>query len=251
MIRTVLAFDLDGTLAVTKSPITDRMATLLTQLLEHYRVCVITGGTFDQVRQHVIKRLPAKPERLNNLHVMPTSGTRYYRYDEQTQDWVVQYSKDLTEDQKKEIIPVVEASAKELGFWIDHPVGEIIEDRGTQITYSALGQRATPEDKKAWDPDGSKKKALREKVQPQLPDYEVRINGKTSIDTTVAGIDKAFGMQQLIEALHIDKSEILFIGDDLFEGGNDYPVKAFGIDCIHVDRWEDTAFVVEGILAVS
>ena len=68
---------------------------------------------------------------------------------------------------------------------------------------------------------------------------------------TTIGIDKAYGMKKLIEALGISKEEILFIGDKLEEGGNDYPVKAFGIDTIAVDGWQDTALALEGILGVS
>jgi hypothetical protein len=51
--------------------------------------------------------------------------------------------------------------------------------------------------------------------------------------------------------MNIGKENILFIGDKLQEGGNDYPVKAMGIDCIEVSRWEDTALVLEGILGVT
>ncbi len=79
----------------------------------------------------------------------------------------------------------------------------------------------------------------------------MRIGGTTSTDVTLPGIDKAFGMTKLIEAIEISKDEILFIGDKLEEGGNDYPVKAMGIDSIAVDGWEDTAYVIEGILGVS
>ena len=45
------------------------------------------------------------------------------------------------------------------------PAGEVIEDRDTQITFSALGQDATPEDKYAWDPDNEKKLAIRDLCQ--------------------------------------------------------------------------------------
>jgi hypothetical protein len=58
-------------------------------------------------------------------------------------------------------------------------------------------------------------------------------------------------MRKLVDALDIHQDSILFIGDKLQEGGNDYPVKAMGIDTIEVDGWEDTALVLEGILAVT
>lgn len=248
--KKLLAFDLDDTLAVTKSPISDRMAELLGQILEEFEVCIISGGRFEQFKMQVIDRLHIEPNKLNKLHLMPTCGTRYYRYDDIKEEWSQQYAEDLTEEQKSQVIEVLEVSAKKLGLWEASPAGDIIEDRGSQITFSALGQRATPEDKYAWDPDGTKKASLRDLAAQSLPGLEVRAGGSTSIDVTREGIDKAYGMQKLIEELGISKDDILFFGDRLEEGGNDYPVKAMGIASLDVDRWEDTAHRLETIVAL-
>lgn len=252
MPKKLIAFDLDDTLAITKSPISDRMGELLVDLLEQYDVCIISGGKFEQFKKQVVDRLEAPAHKLNRMHLMPTCGTRYYRYDELTADWKLQYAEDLTDAQKQKILEALESSAKELGLWAEKPYGDIIEDRGSQVTYSALGQQAPAEEKYAWaEKNAEAKKVLRQKVADQLPDLEVRLGGTTSVDVTRIGIDKAYGMTKLLDALEISKDEILFIGDKLQEGGNDYPVKAMGIDCIEVDRWEDTALVLEGILAVT
>lgn len=252
MPKKLIAFDLDDTLAITKSPISDRMGELLVDLLEQYDVCIISGGKFEQFKKQVVDRLEAPAHKLNRMHLMPTCGTRYYRYDELTADWKLQYAEDLTDAQKQRILEALESSAKELGLWAEKPYGDIIEDRGSQVTYSALGQQAPAEEKYAWaEKNAEAKKVLRQKVADQLPDLEVRLGGTTSVDVTRIGIDKAYGMTKLLDALEISKDEILFIGDKLQEGGNDYPVKAMGIDCIEVDRWEDTALVLEGILAVT
>lgn len=250
--KKVIAFDLDDTLAITKSPISDRMSELLTKLLEKYDVCVISGGRFEQFQIQVVNRLDTPAHLLNKLHLMPTCGTRYYRYDELGSKWVLQYAEDLSSEQKENIVAVLEKTAKEMGIWCDEPAGEIIEDRYSQITMSALGQQATPEDKYAWaDKNKDIRPIYRDKVAELLPNVEVRIGGTTSTDVTLPGIDKAYGMQRLIDAIDISKDEILFIGDKLQEGGNDYPVKAMGIDTIEVDGWENTAFVLEGILGVT
>jgi phosphomannomutase len=248
--KKVLAFDLDDTLAITKSPISDEMSEMLGKILEEFDVCIISGGKFEQFKTQVVDRLHIEAHKLNRLHLMPTCGTRYYRYDELGSEWQQQYAEDLTDQQKKQIISVLEASAKELGLWEAQPAGDIIEDRGSQITFSALGQKATPEDKYAWDSDGTKKAALRDLASQSLPGLEVRAGGSTSIDVTREGIDKAYGMQKLIDAIDISKDDILFFGDRLQEGGNDYPVKAMGIDCLDVSRWEDTVNRLETILAV-
>ena len=250
--KKLIAFDLDDTLAVTKSPISDRMSLLLGRLLEHYDICVITGGTLHQIETQVVKRLEVPEHLLGRLHLMPTCGTRYYRYDELGQKWAMQYAEDLSTEQKTRIIHALEGVAKEMKIWCENPAGEIIEDRYSQITMSALGQQATAEDKYAW---AEKYKDIRpiyrDKVAELIPDLEVRIGGTTSTDITLPGVDKAYGMKKLIDAIDISKDEILFFGDKLQEGGNDYPVKALGIDSIEVDGWETTAYALEGVLGVT
>lgn len=250
MAKMMVAFDLDDTLAITKTSISERMAQLLTELLGHYDVCIISGGNFDQFKLQVINKLQAPDAALTRLHLMPTCGTQYYRFIDST--WQQQYSNDLTSNQKAIIVTALTTGAKELDLWEAEPHGEIIEDRGSQITFSALGQQAPPEAKYAWDPDMAKRRRLRDFVAPLLPEgMEVRIGGTTSVDVTIKGIDKAYGMRQLIEHTDVTMEQILFIGDKLDEGGNDYPVKAIGIDTIAVEKWEDTALVIETLNKVT
>lgn len=248
--KKVLAFDLDDTLAISKSPISDQMSDVLGRILEEFDVCVISGGRYEQFKQQVVDRLHLEPARLSRLHLMPTCGTQYYRYDEIDEEWRQQYAEVLNEDEKQRTYEVLEKVARKLNLWPENPAGEVIEDRGTQVTLSALGQQATAEDKYAWDPDGSKKLAIRDAAAELLPDLEVRSGGTTSIDVTRVGIDKAYGMQKLTEELDISKEDILFFGDKLMPGGNDFPVKEMGIDCLDVSRWEDTVNRLETILAV-
>ncbi len=249
--RQLIAFDLDGTLAVTKSAISDAMATLVGELLGSYQVCVISGGMFDQFVVQVIDRLEVSPQLLARLHIMPTSGTKYLRFDPVDKIWVIQYSEDLAAELRAEIVDALTTEAKELGFWESKPDGDIIEDRGSQITFSALGQEAPADKKYAWDPSGSKKQALRDRVALRLPDLEVHSGGTTSVDVTRSGIDKAYGMRKLMHALDLASDEILFFGDKLEVGGNDYPVKAMGIDTIAVRDSHDTALAIAAILGVS
>jgi phosphomannomutase len=252
MTKKLIAFDLDDTLAITKSPISDRMSELFTRLLDNYHVCIISGGKVEQFHLQVVDRIDATAEQLSHLHLMPTCGTRYYRYDVTNESWKLQYAEDLTPEQKEHIVAVLKQSAKDQGLWVEEPYGELIEDRNSQITYSVLGQQAPAEVKYAWaEKNAETKLKLRELIAERLPDLEVRLGGTTSVDVTRIGIDKAYGIQKLMDELNIGIDEILFFGDKLEEGGNDYPVKALGIDSIAVEKWEDTAFALEGILGVT
>lgn len=210
MKRTVIAFDLDGTLAPSKSPLPDRMSERLDQLLERYHVCVISGGKFGQFEKQLLNNLQASPERLERLHLMPTCGTRYYRYNSADHKWNKIYAEDFTEAEKEKIKRALMEAVEKLGYIEEKTWGEILEDRGSQITWSALGQDIVdhlgPEGvrmKEAWDPDNVKKQKVRDYAAELLPEFEVRVGGVTSVDITKPGIDKAYGMRKIMDMLEI------------------------------------------------
>lgn len=258
MTKKVIAFDLDGTLADSKSPLEDRMAELLNQLLDVFHVCVISGGKFGQFEKQLLANLQVSPMKLEKLHIMPTCGTRYYVYSVAGKEWQQVYAEDFTEKEKQKIIAALNKGFDDLDYREKEVWGDCIEDRGSQVTFSVLGQdivdklgKEGVKRKEAWDPDNHKKNELRDYIAKLIPEFEVRVGGVTSIDITKLGIDKAYGMKKLMGLLDISKDEILFIGDRLAEGGNDYPVKAMGIDCMEIAHWQETALVVQAILYVS
>lgn len=244
----LVAFDLDDTLAPSKSPMDPRMSQILADLLDVVPVCIISGGQFAQFKMQAIDNLPeGGSAHLERLHLMPTCGTQYFRFE--NDEWEQVYAENLTEDEKTRALAAVETRAKELGFWETDTWGPILEDRGSQITFSALGQAAPVPAKQAWDPTGEKKNTLREAVARDIPDLEVRSGGSTSVDITRKGIDKAYGMKKLAELTGISLDDMLFVGDRLDVNGNDYPVKAMGVRTQSVEDWEDTARFVEDLIA--
>lgn len=233
----LVMFDLDDTLAPSKSPLADNMVALLRRMLGDTLGCIISGGRFGQFQSQVLDRLGVF-ETMGNLHLMPTCGTQYVRWSGEA--WETVYAEYLSDDEKKRTLDVLETGARELGLWESQTWGPILEDRSSQITFSALGQSAPVDAKSAWDPDGAKKESLRAYAAQRLPDLEVRSGGSTSVDVTKKGIDKAYGANKLMHILDLGIDDILFFGDRLDEGGNDYPVKALGITSIAVHGWEDT-----------
>lgn len=222
------------------------MARALVELLDCADVCIISGGNVEQFERQVLDQIEASPEALEHLHLMPTCGTRYLRFQEGS--WTTIYAHDLSDEERNSAIASLRERAEELGYWETETWGDVIEDRGSQITFSALGQRAPIEAKRAWDPDGSKKMALRDAVASDLPELEVRSGGSTSIDITRTGVDKAFGITRLSEYTGVDFDDMVFVGDRLDEGGNDYPVVALGCKTVAVRNWEDTADLVERLV---
>lgn len=264
----LVAFDLDDTLAPSKTAMPRPMATALRALLDQVPVCVISGGQIVQFRDQVLAHLGAGPDELARLHLMPTCGTRYYTYvgapgtpdahpdgqqapaqEATPAGWQLVYANDLTADQVAATMTSLTTRARQLGLWEEHTWGPVLEDRGSQVTFSALGQQAPIEAKRAWDPDGSKKARLRDAVAADLPELEVRSGGSTSVDVTLKGVDKAYGMRRLAQVTGIPLDRMLFIGDRLDPAGNDYPVKALGVPCRAVTGWEETVTVVTQLAA--
>ncbi|WP_105567614.1 HAD-IIB family hydrolase [Microbacterium halophytorum] len=242
----LVAFDLDDTLAPSKSPIDARIGDLLIRLARRVEVAVISGGNIEQFRAQLVDRLPDAPGALAHLHLLPTCGTRYDRFDGERFSPV--YAHDLTADERDRAAAALEEEARRLGVWEERTWGDIVEDRGSQVTFSALGQSAPVDAKRAWDPDGAKKSALREAVAGRLPDLEVRSGGSTSVDITRRGIDKAYGMRRLAEQTGIRLDDMLFYGDRLDPDGNDRPVLDLGVACVEVTGWEDTADSLDALL---
>ncbi len=242
----LVAFDLDDTLAPSKSPLPAPMGEALLALLARRPVAIISGGQYGQFRKQVIEQLP-ESALLDDLHLMPTNGTQYYSHTNGS--WAAEYAHTLPADARRRCAEALESEAKALGLWEEHTWGPRIEDRGSQMTFSALGQEAPVDAKKAWDPDGAKREALRERVQALLPDLDVHAGGSTSIDITARGIDKAFGIRKLVEHVGVAASDILFVGDRLMPGGNDFPVIAVGVQTKAVESWEETEAFVRALVA--
>lgn len=242
----LIVFDLDGTLAPSKSQMDEEMSLLLGKLLQKISVAVISGGSYAQFQKQFLASLNCKKELLKNLFLFPTCSTAFYRFEN---DWKEVYSEKLTKEEKTKIFEAFEKALKITGFNVTKLYGALIEDRGSQITFSALGQQAPLELKIRWDPDAKKRLRIKKELESYIPEFEVRVGGTTSIDVTRKGIDKAYGIKQICKLLGFKKEDMLFIGDALFEGGNDYPVKSTGVKCIQVKDPEETKKEIERYLS--
>lgn len=243
--KSLIVFDLDGTLAESKSPLDKEMARLLRKLLAVAKVAIISGGAWPQFEKQVLPNL-ASDKRLVNLSLLPTCGTKFYQ---RKKDWTLLYSEDFTAAQKKTIIAALAKALDQSGFRPAKHWGEIIEDRGGQITMSALGQDAPLDEKKGWDPDFEKRKKIKAILDPMIPDFQVQLGGSTSIDITRPGVDKAYGIRKLKEVLGVPIKDMIFVGDALFPGGNDHPAREVGALCIQVRDPHETKRVVEAVIA--
>jgi len=242
----LVAFDLDGTLAQSKQPLEESMGTALAELLSVAHVAVISGGDWPQFQKQVVERLPANAD-VSKLWLMPTTGTKLYTY--RNNEWGPVYRELFSDEERQKILSAFDASLEATGFKPEQTWGPRIEDRGSQITFSALGQQAPVKEKEQWDPDFGKRKIIQADLFQRLPNLSINMGGATSIDITQKGVDKGYGVKKLADASGIPLEKMLFIGDAIFPGGNDYPPKQLGLKTVRVKNPEGTLAAIAGVVA--
>ncbi len=239
--KKLIVFDLDGTLASSKTAIGEDMGQLLIKLLSYTKIAIISGGGYPQFQIQILGHLPHGLAYYTNLLLLPASGTSLYTW---KGEWHQEYSEEIPLDERKRIVDTLTRAMQ--GYVnTEKSFGPIIEDRRSQITFSGLGQNAPLDAKIVWDSDRVKRQKIVEVLKSKLPEYDCRIGGSTSIDITHKGVNKAYGIHKLEQYLDLDVSQILFVGDALFHGGNDFPARATGVDCISVKNPLET----QGLIA--
>ena len=246
--KKLVAFDLDGTLAQSKQAFDADMAERFADLLDVCKVDVISGGDWPQFEKQVVGQLPERAN-LANLFIQPTTGTKLYRYVDGA--WKAIYADLFSPEERDKIVDAFNTAMKEEGFDQGETWGDRVEDRGSQVTFSALGQQAPLEAKEAWDPDHEKRRKLQARLRPMLPGLSINMGGSTSIDITREGVDKATGLDRLLPEAGVAKDEVLFVGDAIFPGGNDYAPAEAGYANVRVKTVDDTRILIATVVAMN
>ena len=252
--KDLIVFDLDGTLIRTKSPMDAGMLKLMELLLSKTKVAVIGGGKYGVFKSLFLRQLKSSKQLLKNLFLFPTTSTSFYRYEN---GWRKIYAHNLSKQQVQRIKKAFNEVFKEIGYV--HPkktYGTLIEDRETQVSFSVFGQdlvkilgKKGVLMKEQWKKEHTPTKMkIARLVAKRLPDLEVRAAGFTTIDVTKKGIDKAYGIQQIKKHLKVPVSRMLFIGDAIQPGGNDYAVVRTGIDYIPVKDIGETKKIIKSLI---
>lgn len=244
--KKIIAFDLDGTLTKSKSDIDQEMIDVLCRLLKHKKVVVMGGGNYEQFQNQFINYLKCA-DRFKNLSILPASGSSLYQF--QNNAWKKVYQNVFSAQEKSKILNAFKKAFDDIKYREPkEKYGKVIEDRESQITFSALGQKALHCKKEEWNKKDDVRLELKKALEKYLPEFEVRIGGLTSIDITKKGIDKAYGMKQLFKIFNISKDDVVYIGDAFYEGGNDEAVLKTGVTTISVGSHEETKKIIRNFL---
>lgn len=253
--KKLVVFDLDGTLTPSKSPLTRDVREALVNLLEQKPVAIIGGGKYGQFAKQFLAHFRAPAGLMEHLYLFPTTSTAFYLF--HAGRYVKVYEHLIPKADRSRIMKLILSEAKAISYpFPAKPYGKTIEDRGTQITFSALGQdivdilgprgvRIKEDWNKKYDPIRQK---LAARLRKKLPKFSVTTGGSTSIDITKKGIDKGYGVRQISKRLKFSIKDIVFIGDALYKGGNDAAAKKSGVDCVQVSGPHETKKVIGFIL---
>lgn len=219
------------------------MAKILCKLLEKKIVAVAGGGNYPQFEKQFLGLLKCPEDQLKNLFLLPTSGGRLYKHN--VGKWQLVYKNAFTAGEKNQILDAFQKAFADISYVAPKKTyGKTIGDRESQTTFSALGQKAPLAKKEEWNKNQDIRPQLKAALEKYLPEFEVRLGGLTSVDITKKGIDKAYGINEIAELLSVSIKEMIYIGDALYEGGNDFAVIKTGIDTIQVSGPADVKYLL-------
>jgi len=202
-----LFFDMDMTVAPSRQPILPEMFSLLSSLPQ--TITIVSGQDVERIGWQS-NNLPAFTLGQNGNHATDVENNELWNIP-------------LNEKQRVEIL----AHIAEITARLDHELNHDwhpIEDRGAQITFSPIGNRAPVEAKKTYDPDRKKREALMASVPFMSDELVVKIGGSTSLDYIHKDRHKGTNVQKLIDHMDWDKNSCIYFGDGLYPGGNDEAV---------------------------
>lgn len=238
-------FDLDETLAESFQPLKPEMIGRLNALLEIMPAAIMTGAGFERINAEMLSQMPNIS---SNFYIFPNSSSQCYLYENGI--WRIEYNHLLTDDERARIRSAINECMQELDVIRNtQAYGTQIVDREAQIAFTVVGLEAPQEIKQGWDIDGSKRRIIVDALQSKLAGFDILIGGASTIDITRKDINKANGVEWLSRRLGFEPGEMLYVGDALYDGGNDAVVIKTGIQTRSVAGPADTAKIIDELLA--
>ena len=233
----LIAFDLDGTLTQHKTPLSAEHREILTKLSKKYKLLMAGAGMcmriFNQMEQFPID-------------IMGNYGLQYGEYNAATGE--LEIKENLTFPCDRESVEKRVTMLREKYGFTEY-AGENVEFHASGcVTFPILGTKAKQEDKLAFDPDRSKRRAIYEDVKQVFSDYVVFVGGSSSFDMAPAPYNKAYALAKYCQERGIKHDEVVYVGDDYGPGGNDESVYLSDFNYITIDDYHDFPKVIAPLL---
>jgi len=232
--KKIIIADVDDTTVESCQQPTPEMAEQINQMIKQgYIFAFISGAKVADLQQMLSSRITEEH------HILGTTGTNYTKIKNGISEEI--YNQSFTPEEKSEIMAAFEKVIEHFNLQSLTTKEDQLQDRDSQITLSILGRHAPQDLKKNYDQDNRKRIEHIAYIKQFLDEnkYEIKYAGTTSIDITRKGLDKEWGIREFAKEKNIDLKSILFFGDKLQPGGNDYPASKI-VDCIAVKNHLDT-----------
>ena len=233
----IIAMDMDGTLTQHKTKLSEENANILRKLAKKYKLLMVGAGTC----QRIFDQLNGFP-----IDILGNYGMQYAEYREETKNIELIFDLQLPCD-RASVEERVTMLREKYGF--TEYAGENVEFHSSGcVTFPIIGTKAKIEDKLAFDPDRSKRRAIYDDVKNVFSDYTVFVGGSSSFDMAPSPYDKAYALKKYCDDRGIPHSAVVYIGDDYGEGGNDESVYKSDIKFLKIDNYLDFPEVVKNLL---
>ena len=233
----VIAMDLDGTLTQHKTPLSDEHRAVLEALSKKYKLLMVGAG----MCHRILNQLGKFP-----IDIIGNYGMQYAEYNAESGEIDIVFD-EVRPCDRAHMEERVSAMREKYGF--TEFAGENVEYHSSGcVTFPILGTKARAEDKLAFDPDRSKRRAIYEDICNVFSDYTVFVGGSSSFDMAPFPFDKAYALAKYCADHGIAHSEVVYIGDDYGPGGNDESVYKSDFNYLTIDNYLDFPEIVKDLL---
>ena len=234
----LIAMDLDGTLTQHKELLSEQQRAVLDRLGARYRLVMVGAGQVGRI----YRQMQCYP-----IDIIGNYGLQYAVYDKGEGNIRTVRDVSLPTANKESIEQRVNFLRKKHGF--ESYKGDSVEYHPSGcVTFAVLGTRAEQSDKLAFDPDRKKRRAIYKEVKEMFPEYCVFVGGSSSFDMAPKPYDKRYALELYCKEQGYAPDEVLFIGDDYGEGGNDESVYLSDFGFLKIDDYRDFEALTKDLL---
>lgn len=233
----LVAFDLDGTLTQHKTKLDDKNRSVLDRLAEKYKLLMVGAGQC----QRIFNQMDGYP-----IDIIGNYGLQYAKYNAESGSLEIIRDAVLPCD-RESVSERVTALREKYGMTEFR--GESVEFHPSGcVTFAILGTKALQEDKLAYDPDRSKRRAIYGEVCEDFDEYVVFVGGSSSFDMAPKPYNKYYALDLYCKENGLSHDEVVFVGDDYGMGGNDESVYRSDFNFICVDDYQKLEEAVSHLL---
>lgn len=233
----VVAMDLDGTLTQHKQPLTPQVREALISLGKKYKLLMVGAG---QVMR-IFNQMEHFP-----IDIIGNYGLQYGIYQEASGEIAIM--RDLSFPCDRESVDKRVTQLREK-FGLTQYRGDNVEYHPSGcVTFPCLGTNALQEDKLAYDPDRSKRRAIYREVCEMFPEYTVFIGGSSSFDMAPMPYNKRHALELYCQEHGLKAENVVYIGDDYGPGGNDESVYVSDFPYLTIDDYRTFPEIIKPLL---